>query len=156
MSQYINFYLRVNDKFVSLGSFSSHNAVYTALSDRVPYEKITAINKDILDAGIAELDKEKEINNTYLKKNAETMALVATFNNSVSEKMEEIDSLSHEKVELEIENRQIDVAIVYFAFLKDIIEDYEYDYKHDKGFYNDATEYIYAGIEATGDMESIE
>jgi len=156
MSQYINFYLRVNDKFVSLGSFSSHNAVYTALSDRVPYEKITAINKGILNAGIVELDREKEINNKFLKKNAERVALVADCKNSISEKMEEIDGLIREKDELEMENRRMDRAITYFEFLKDIIEDYTYDYNHGKGFCNNVAEYIYAGVEATGDMESIE
>lgn len=150
MSQYINFYLRVNDKFISLGSFSRNNIVYTVLSDRVPYEKITAINEDILDAGMVDLDREKEINNKYLKKNAEMMAAVANFNNSVTEKMEGIENLNREKAELEMENRQIDRAIAYLDFLKDIIEDYRYDCKYGKEVG------IYAGIEATGDVKSIE
>ena len=48
MSQYINFFIRCDDKFFPLFSFSRNSYMYSAFHTRAPFEKISVISEEMI------------------------------------------------------------------------------------------------------------
>ena len=57
MSQYMNFYVRKNDDFVLIYECNRMEVLHTCLCNEVPYGKIKRLTKDVIQAGINNVEK---------------------------------------------------------------------------------------------------
>ena len=148
MSQYIHFFVRSTDKLLPIRTDSRSSPIYHFFSDYAPYEKARALS-------IQELqDIREEINiridewTRRIEEERTNLQLIASFNNSVEDKMEAIKSsrdIIHEDEEI-IEDMK--GALSFTSFLMDM-----YNEAEDTKYYNredikiDPTKYLYFGIE---------
>lgn len=143
MSSYVNFYLKKDNVFCPLASFSRLTKYYQKFSPYLPYEKCVAITKDLLASIKNEviLDilmcnasiKEAEKMNEFLKNSNDPLESKVTFflENNRSIRGEEM-----EKTDLENLSHFIDFLFIII----DEAEDYH-------GYSINPEGYIYGGIE---------
>lgn len=143
MSSYVNFYLKKDNVFCPLASFSRLTKYYQKFSPYLPYEKCAAITKDLLSSIKNEviLDtlmcnasiKEAEKMNEFLKNSNDPLESKVTFflENNRSIRGEEM-----EKTDLENLSHFIDFLLIII----DEAEDYH-------GYSINPEGYIYGGIE---------
>lgn len=147
MSSYINFFIRSNDKFLPLGDFSRSSEIYQRLHNDVPYEKLRALTYAELDSIEDDILEDKRVIKDKITNYTKEIALIATFNNSVEEKLEEIDTIKEMIKDGEESIAELDFAKGWFNSLCRMIDsasDYtDEDYNH----LLDADKYIYAGVE---------
>ncbi len=147
MSSYINFYLKVEDKYCPLGTYSRNCPEYRFFKDIVPFEKIAPIGVKKLQAVIE--DVEFAINNEMKSIGRYSLNIkdIKTFNNPLSEKIELIenyrDSINELKEDLEANKR----CLNFVNWLIEILADVEYSpYANKHGITQD--NYLWIGIEA--------
>ena len=125
MSQYISFYVRSkHDDFIGLGDYSRSHLIYQ-LTDRalnVPYEHIRALTTNDLRAMKDEANLERDSINANIAKYRGYITDIATFNNSLDEKIECVAEYQDLIEECTEQLRQVELAAHYFQFLDDIIE----------------------------------
>ena len=140
MSAYVDFFVRHGNDFIPLGDFSRNSIVYQTMKDcaDVPWEKIIPLTLDNLHAAQVHAHKHNinAIKHIHILKGR--IEEVKGFNNSVEEKLEQIEVYRGEIAEWQQEAEEARYAENYFYFLMDLIEA-----AHDI----DANKYIYAGIE---------
>ena len=141
MSVYINFFVRHGDDFIPLGDFSRNSIVYQTMKDctNVPWEKIIPLTLDNLQAAQIRVHKHSTNALDYINTLKDRIEEVKGFNNSVEEKLEQIEVYRGEIAEWQQEAEEARYAENYFYFLMDLIEAAHDDI--------DANKYIYAGIE---------
>lgn len=125
MSQYISFYVRSKkDEFIGLGDFSRNNLIYQ-LTDRaivVPYEHIRALTSDDLRDMEDEATAERDLLNSRIAKYRSYITDIASFNNSLDEKMERVAEYQDLIDEATEQLRKVELTDSYFQFLDAIIE----------------------------------
>ena len=137
MSQYINFFVRYEDKFVPLYSSSRSTVIYERFHDWIPYEKIIALSSiDINEIFSETKEYEREIDEA-IQKSRDEIQIVSNYNNSVEEKNEVIHDILMSIEELEETKSDISYALDFCIFLKCIIAER----------LQDTAQCIYAGIE---------
>lgn len=153
MSSYANFYLRVNDKFAPIGIYSRSTDMYQNFYDILPYEKLVALTPLKLHDVILSTRKKISSFSETIKENQELRDQFLNAENiSFEDKriaVEEFNMAIHE-LEEDIDNLQN--VINYIRVLLNIIDDYRYS---GISFENDYEHYLYAGIEACGEMDEI-
>lgn len=148
MSQYIQFFIRCEDKFVPCWLFSKYEVFYKNFDAcGVPYGKIIPITEDILCTVETDLiDKEAECK-ANIRKERELIESIRQFNNTVDEKLEAIQSVNDTISDLEYEQRQIYICKCIINVFKEILSTAKY---RDDGCplanYTEDT-VLYAGIE---------
>ena len=143
MSQYISFYVRSkHDDFIGLGDYSRNNLIYQ-LTDRalnVPYEHIRVLTTNDLRDMEDEANLERDSINADIAKYRGYIADIATFNNSLDEKMARVAEYQELIEEYTAQLRKVELAAHYFQFLGNIIETNDFnDIPMDKC--------VYCGIE---------
>lgn len=153
MSSYINFYLKVEDKYCPLGTYSRNCPEYQFFKNIVPFEKIVPINVKNLE--VVKEDIKFAINNEMKSIGNYSLNIkdIKTFNNSISEKMELIedyrDTINELKEDLEANKN----CLNFVNWLVEILIDVEYNpYANKHGITQD--NYLWIGIEA--DPEEID
>lgn len=125
MSQYISFYVRSkHDDFIGLGDYSRNNLIYQ-LTDRalnVPYEHIRVLTTNDLRDMEDEANLERDSINANITKYRGYIADIATFNNSLDEKIEWVAEYQDLIEECTEQLRNVELAAHYFQFLDAIIE----------------------------------
>ena len=125
MSQYISFYVRSkHDDFIGLGDYSRNNLIYQ-LTDRalnVPYEHIRVLTTDDLRNMEDEANLERDSINADIVKYRGYIADIATFNNSLDEKMARVAEYQDIIEEYTAQLHEVELATHYFQFLDAIIE----------------------------------
>lgn len=152
MSSYINFYLKVEDKYCPLGSYSRNCPEYQFLKDLVPYEKLAPLTIEKLNSAIEDIkfaiENERKGINNYLQ-NIED---IKTFNNSINEKMELIANYRDTLDELKEDLKANKNCLAFVYWLVGILTDIKYDPYADKhGIVPD--NYLWAGVEASPEEE---
>lgn len=147
MSSYINFYLKVEDKYCPIGTYSRSCPEYHFFKNFVPYEEIAPITIKKLQAIIEDI--EFTINNEMksIGRYSLNIKYIKTFNNSISEKMELIedyrDTINELKEDLEANKN----CLNFVNWLIEILTDVEYNsYAEKHGITQD--NYLWIGIEA--------
>ena len=147
MSSYINFYLKVEDKYCPIGIYSRNCPEYRFFKDIVPFEKIAPISVKKLRA--VKEDIEFAINNEMKSIGRYSLNIkdIKTFNNPISEKMELIedyrDTINELKEDLEANKN----CLNFVNWLIEILADIKYSYYANK--HNIIQDnYLWAGIEA--------
>ncbi len=148
MSSYINFYLKVEDKYCPLGTYSRNCPEYQFFKNIVPFEKIAPINVEKLEA--VKEDIEFAINNEMKSIGNYSLNIkdIKTFNNSINEKMELIedyrDTINELKEDLEANKN----CLNFVNWLIEILTDIKYNsYANKHGITQD--NYLWVGIEAS-------
>lgn len=140
MSAYVDFFVRHGDDFIPLGDFGRDSIIYRTMKDcaNVPWEKIIPLTLDNLQVAQTCAHRHNTDALDYINTLEDRIEEVKGFNNSVKEKLEQIEMYRGEIEEYRQEAEEARYAENYFYFLADLIES-----AHDI----DANKYIYAGIE---------
>lgn len=142
MSAYIHFFIRIEDKFYPIATYSRNSQVFE-LMHSAPYEHIRVLNSEALSNYGVEAREILDEWNVRKRKYEKRKELIATFNNSVEEKMEMIHNSDEAIEEIEYEISEAKSVIRFIYFLENIIK--EVDYDTPEGI--DKDNYLYYGIE---------
>jgi len=154
MSSYLYFYVKGADRFYPLLSVSRNHPLYKYFSN-VPYEKVCAVSFAQLEAVSDAVDDAISRENEYLQRREARKQLVATFNNSIEEKNEEIFKLEEEELEIKEEINELRHAGSIAAILYNAISCAMGSNYGEEGAQLNPDQYIYAGFE-TGYNPSFE
>lgn len=155
MSSYANFYLRVNDNFAPIASYSRSSIIYQTVSNYVPYERLVAIRPLTINEWINTV-KELKVNvEASINRYQNIINQIFQANNSIQEKLEAVeeykDLINEERDTIE----ELESAFYFFGMLDTMIEEYKYGDEADK-FENDEFHYLYVGIECPGGLKYVE
>ena len=155
MSQYLCVYVRVNDKFAPIGTYSRSNVIYRAFSNEIPYEKIRAVRPTDLERVMRHLHEKL---NDYVKDLGDTAndieMIMNAANTPLTEKLDAIAGYQQATKEIEDEIEEVKYAMGIISTYQDMIDAYHYS-EAEEQFENDYFHYLYAGIEAYGSMENV-
>ena len=141
MSAYIQFFVRNENAFMPISIYSRSNTIYQYFDKYTPWEKIKPITRPLLKKIRDDVNEDILSYQKRYDRAKEMKEYVATMNNSMDEKMEQIENI--EEV-LNVCLKGIEKAEYvknYLNFLDDIIEAVEYE-EH-----IDHKNYLYVGIE---------
>lgn len=149
MSQYIQFFIRSEDKFIPLCSFSRSNIIYKVFGYDVPYGNIIPLTESILHVADGYLTSEEDAIKVRIKKQQDLIESIHHFDNTVDDKLEAIHSVTETIGELEYELEPIDRARHLVDFFEAILT--EAKYRDSDCPLTDYTEntVLYAGIEVS-------
>ncbi len=150
MSMYVDFLIKVGDKFIHIADYSRNSQIYKITTDCLPYEKVRALNIHDLErfASIAR-DAASECKEQIEKINI-MIKNISGFNNSVEDKLQAIAKYEGDKRDWEEDLDEINFAINFFMFLEGLIESVTYG--KDSEDIN-SNKYLYAGIEVGEPVE---
>ena len=147
MSQYIHFFIRSTDKLLPIYTTSHSSSIYRFFSDYAPYEKARALS-------IQELqDIREEINiridewTRRIEEKRTNLQLIASFNNSVEDKIEAIESARNAIRENEEYINEMKEALAFTYFLIDMYIEADDTKYEDETARLDPNKYLYFGIE---------
>ena len=125
MSQYLNMYFKIGDNYLSAGNFSRNSKMYELFVNFVPYENLLNITKTRINFLIDEMSQEVQSTKEEYDKNEKKKALIATFNNSVDDKISAInyidETMSYLKEKI-VEYTYITDVLIYWNNLIDEAE----------------------------------
>ena len=147
MSSYINFFIRSDNRFLPLGNFSRSSEIYQRLNNDVPYEKLKALTYNKLNNVVNNIIEDAHKYNNRILKYKKEIELIATFNNSVEDKLEAINSIESTIEDIEESISELNFAQGWFDSLCKIIDRASEYTDEDYNGLIDASKYIYAGIE---------
>lgn len=147
MSEYISFFIRRGqNNFIPLFTFSRNVSIFQSFRYALPYERVRAISLNELENKELEFKRRSDDVIKRIGRLKEERALIASFNNTVDEKMDALqdnaECIKEYEEELEDERR----ALYTIVALIDIIENIRFDKEWDKDVY------IYGGIEVGDDI----
>lgn len=142
MSEYMTFFIRRDtENFVPLFTFSRSCKIYQRFQHEVPYEKVSALSYNALNDALNGLHDSIIQYKDHIRKLKDEKTFVASFNNSVEEKMAALCDIEEVIAENEEDIRDAERAYYSILALTDIIDEIAYNPAYDKD------RYIYAGIE---------
>ena len=154
MSAYINFYLRVNDKFAPIGSFSRSSMVYEITNLVLPWEKLIPITQQMLNNWISKAEDNRQRTVDAKKADEKKCAQIMAANNSLDDKLNAVARIEENYDEMDEFIDECSYTADIFYYLSNIIDNYQYS-DDEARFENDYNHYIYAGIEVSGKLENI-
>ena len=141
MSAYIQFFIRNNETFMPIGTYCRSSVIYQAFDEYIPWEKIRPLNEPLLRRIYGEVMDEVQYCKNYISKIKEQREFIASFNNTVEEKMEMLNNVEETLSEYESDLDNLNNVKNYILFLNDIIEAVEFEDDIDENAY------LYAGVE---------
>lgn len=149
MSQYIQFFIRCEDKFVPMCSYSRSNTIFKAFAYDMPYGKIAPVTEDILRVSHDYLLVEEDGIKARIKLYQDQIESIQHFNNSVIDKLEAINSVTNDICELERDLVEIECTKFFINICNDILMSAKYRDDGNDCPLADYTEntVLYAGIE---------
>lgn len=139
MSAYVDFFIRYGDDFIPIADHSRNSMIFSIINYSIPYKKIRAITLQNLNKFIDIATGKIEEYNRKIYKEKEQIKFVATFNNSIDEKLEIITQYEEGIEEYTQSIEECTYAKNFFNFLSELIEA--------RNQAININEYIYAGIE---------
>ena len=148
MSQYIHFFVRSTDKLLPIRTASRSSPIYHFYGDYAPYEKVRALSMIELQDIYEEINTQISEWTQRVEQEHANLELIASFQNSVEDKMEAIKSsrdIIHEDEEI-IEDMK--GALSFTSFLMNMYNEAEGTKYYDREDIKiDPTRYLYFGIE---------
>ena len=147
MSQYIHFFVRSTDKLLPIYTASRSSSIYLSFSDYAPYGKAYALS-------IQELQDIREEINTRIdewthriEEERTNLQLIASFNNSVEDKIEAIETARNSIRENEELVNEMKEALAFTYFLINIYNEADDTKYEDETARLNPNKYLYFGIE---------
>lgn len=135
MSQYVDVYLKYNGVYIECQHFCRTTALYSAVSNMLPYGKLKLMEHNDFNSILIELRNNKDKVKITLRQLEKTKAEIGSWNNSVEEKMEALADINNDITENEELLESLKGATYFIEFL-DAIR------------YNEEPCEIYMGIDA--------
>ena len=129
MSAYIQFFIKVDGKFITIAEYSRSNMLYQVGSEAgAPWEKIRLVSDNFKGYVRTLLKDQIEGYQASIKHYEELCATIAEMNNSVVEKMEALSDVRVDREEVEDELRHAEDMLADFNFMCRMAEDYNYPF----------------------------
>lgn len=143
MSQYIHFYVRNNNNFLPIGTFCRSSFIYSIVNRElnVPYEKIMALSGESIGTCLRAARHDLDLLKRRIENYRKEKELIASFNNSVEDKLAAIDDINKMIEDDEYEISFLESAVGFFNTLGIIYDDIKYEDNFDE------KNYLYCGIE---------
>lgn len=136
MSQYMSFFIRRDANiFVPLFTFSRSCKIYQRFQHQVPYEKVSALSYSVLNDTLNGLHDSIIQYKDNIKKLENEKTFIASFNNSVEEKMAVLCDIKDVIAENEEDIRDTERAYYSVLALIDIVDEIVYNSVYDKDKY---------------------
>ena len=121
MSAYIEFYLKVEDKFVPIASYSRSNILYEVGHDSgVPWEKIRKLDKELFSEMVNKLNTRIDAYEMYIDENESRKSIIASMLNSIEDKIKALDELQHVIDEMKNSLSEYETAQTEFRFMSEL------------------------------------
>ena len=144
MSAYIYFFARKDDTFVELGCTSRNSDLFKAFDGVTVYEKTVELDKeDFNNVKDQLLDSFHQSEEMIARYEAE-LAAIPTFNNEAEEKLQLMSEVRNELESAKEEKSDVDYALYYLGFLRQIYDNYELNRKYEGVSYKGG---VYVGYE---------
>ena len=154
MSSYVNFYLRANEIFAPIGSYSRSSEVYKAIDKYVGYNELVSLTPEIfndviqeVEEKIARMRKRRAVDENRIR------LIMDSANSTMDEKLQAVNDIECNFEEMDAYVDELNFAADVMRVFINMIDAYEYG--GDGGLDNDPNHYIYAGIDAIGSMEYV-
>lgn len=132
MSAYIQFFIKVDNKFIPIAEYSRSSMLYQVGNEAgAPWEKIRLVNdnfKDYVRTLLKDQIDQIEDYQAGIKHYEELFKTIAEMNNSASEKMEALSDVRIDREEVEDELRHAKDMLADFNFMCRMAEDYNYSF----------------------------
>lgn len=129
MSAYIQFFIKVDGKFITIAEYSRSNMLYQVGSEAgAPWEKVRLVSENFKGYVRTLLKDQIENYQASIKHYEELCATIAKMNNSVVEKMEALSDVRVDREEVEDELRHAEDMLADFNFMCRMAEDYNYPF----------------------------
>lgn len=147
MSSYIHFFIRSDNRMMPLLTRCRSSVIYQFFDSHAPYEKVAPLSKNGLESVFTGIYDVIDKINAQINELRANQALVAQFNNSVEEKMEEINSIKVDIADCEDSLAELRDAKSFVKLLLCIYEE-AYDTKWEEEENRlDPEHYLYCGID---------
>lgn len=149
MSAYMCFYIRANDKFYPIGTYSRSTMIYDIfeMCARVPWEKIVPIDRKQLEEIISYTSNFKKSVNRNIESIYEKIDFIQNCEADFEDKLENYGYCKETIEDYEEEIKELDWVINFADFLQSVIDDGEDTKFYDEIETIDPSKYVYAGIE---------
>ena len=149
MSAYIQFFVRHNDTFLPIGTFSRNSNIYSEFDEYIPWEHLRGLDENLLRKVRENVKEDMERVEHNISEMKEDIDHVMECNNSLDEKMERISLMREWIKECEDDLESLRFTDYFIAFLFGIIEEAEHTKYYDSMDTIDPGAYVYAGIEVS-------
>lgn len=150
MSQYVNFFIRIGDRFAPIFSRSRSFTLYQVTSHELPYEGIRAIKVSDIKRWKSAIDHEIKKAEKSIIDEKERIEMVGRFNNSVQEKLDFIDDTKIFIEDAEVEIEEMKSSIAFLEILEEMLDEADSTKYYNNDYPDrvlDPDKYIYAGVE---------
>ncbi len=143
MSAYIEFFIKGKDRFYPIASYCRNSEVYRVMSEGAPWEKVRALSVERLNTYRSFMLEDVMKEEKRINEQEHELQLIPTFNNSIEEKIDAIDSVKELIADKKEDIKAAKYVINFIDFLIDIINEVKYGEHEDL----DPNSYLYYGIE---------
>ena len=147
MSQYIHFFIRSTDKLLPIRTDSRSSPIYHFYSDYAPYEKARALSMQELKEIREEISIRIDEWTHHIEEDRTNLQLIASFNNSVEDKIEALESARNAIRENEEYVNEMKEALAFTYFLMDMYNEADGTKYEDETARLNPNKYLYFGIE---------
>ena len=160
MSAYIQFFIKINDKFAPIATYSRSTRVYQEFQHYAPWEKVSALNERQLSIISDEIRSEISEYEEAIRNERETIDFLRSCKDiPIEDLMDQFRTATGAIEELNDIIAELRCASSFCSFLMDIVEEADQEERWSEGNPNDlhADSYLYVGIEVgTPTIEDIE
>lgn len=129
MSAYIQFFIKVDGKFIPIAEYSRSNMLYQVGSEAgAPWEKVRLVSENFKGYVRTLLKDQIENYQAAIEYYENLCKTIVEMNNSVSEKMEALSDVRADREEVEDELRHAKDMLADFNFMCRMTEDYNYPF----------------------------
>lgn len=147
MSQYIHFFVRSTDRLLPIRTTSRSSSIYHFFSDYAPYEKARALSMHELQNIREEINMQIDEWTRRIEEDRTNLQLIASFNNSIEDKIEALESARGSIRENEESVNEMKEALAFTYFLMDMYNEADDTKYEEETARLDPTKYLYFGIE---------
>lgn len=148
MSSYMHFFVRVDDAFAPIATYSRSSKIYCAFEHCAPYEKIKALQLKDLDEAEVDFRENIESCQKCIEREKAKLEWLKTANFSSEERMDLYYECAQSIEEYEEDLLQLERSLAFCSFLRDMISEAEDEVEYGENPLGlDPAAYIYIGIE---------
>ena len=147
MSQYIHFFVRSTDRLLPIRTTSRSSSIYHFFSDYAPYGKVRALSMQDLQNIREEINTQIDEWTRHVEENRANLQLIASFNNSIEDKIEALEAARDSIRENEESVNEMKEALAFTYFLMDMYNEADDTKYEDETAQLNPNKYLYFGIE---------
>ena len=146
MSSYLSFYLRQNDTFIEIDTYSRGSAIYGATAGYAPYECIRGLSATDLVQIRENLTESQKNYKTRIAEYKAVIKEIGKWNNPIDEKMRAIYDKRSEIDELKDDIEELRASLSFINTLIDIEDNMRLNQTQEQG--SEPEYVVYVGIES--------